>query len=78
LHFSPKPLVQKDIQMEIRVPAGVLEHYKALPEDQLVIEVARLVDYRDLIAYACTRIFRNLEDEEREVYNISIDKSVCP
>jgi hypothetical protein len=51
LHFSRKSsfkkrskLIQKGIQMEIGVPAGVLEHYKALPEDQLVIEVARLLN----------------------------------
>jgi hypothetical protein len=51
LHFSRKSsfkkrskLIQKGIQMEIGVPAGVLEHYKALPEDQLVMEIARLLN----------------------------------
>jgi hypothetical protein len=51
LHFSRKHSfkkrskpIQKEFEMDIRVPTGVLEHYKALPEDQLVIEVARLLN----------------------------------
>jgi hypothetical protein len=34
-------------------------------------------DYRDFIAYACTRVFRDFTDEERARYGID-DMPTCP
>jgi WD40 repeat protein len=35
-------------------------------------------DYRDFVAYACTRVFRDLTEEERQQYNIADKTPTCP